>query len=141
MSLVCSLSGLSEGQARALSKAGWTVTRLATLQGAPREVFEAVVWRTQEMEEGFLIDMEMLVDLVARAGARAENRHLHDAKRAQELLDAHIEHQRRTRRKAFDELIEADTTARVEMVGTAKRARWPTPLGKKLHIAGTDLAL
>lgn len=27
------------------------------------------------------------------------------------------------------------------MVGTAKRARWPTCLGKKLHIAGTDLAL
>eukprot|EP00913_Durusdinium_trenchii_P008635 g8109.t1 len=101
-----------------------------------------MVWKAQEVDESFDIDREMLVDLVKRAGVRAENMHLWDAKRgAQDLLDAHVAHQRQTRRKTFDELVEADTTARVEMVGTAKRARWPTRLGKKLHIAGTDLAL
>ena len=57
------------------------------------------------------------------------------------MLDAHIAHQRRVRRRTFDELVVDDVAARVALVGTAKIARWPTRLGKKLHLAGDDLAL
>ena len=106
MALVCSLSGLSEQQTRALVEARWSVTRLATLQDAPRETLEALVWKAQELDDSFDIDMDALDDLVRRAGARAENRHLWDAKRgAQELMDAHVAHQRETRRKTFDEVV------------------------------------
>lgn len=88
MALVCSLSGLSKQQTRALVEARWSVTRF------------------QELDDSFDIDMDVLDDLVRRAGARAENRHLWDAKRgAQELMDAHVAHQRETRRKTFDEVV------------------------------------
>lgn len=36
MTLICSLSVLTVDQTRALMNAKWNVTRLATLQGAPR---------------------------------------------------------------------------------------------------------
>lgn len=112
--LICSLSGLSNSQTKALEMAGWNVMRLATLVGCPREMLEAVRWRVQEKVEGFDIRIEDLRELAKRSP-----RHKWDAVRGgQELLDAHIAHQRRVRRKTFDDVVEEDVVARVSLVGS-----------------------
>ena len=52
-----------------------------------------------------------------------------------------MEHQREKRRKVLHGLSELEVTERIKLVGTAKVFKWPTRLGKKLHLAGSDLAL
>ena len=140
--LICSLAGLSVWEADVLRHAGWTVTRLATVQGCEPSVLDAIVWRVQEREEAFAIGRKTMEDLVKRAASRAKTRHLVDAKRgSQELLEAHVAHQREMRRRTFEDVVHNDVEARVQMVGTAKRSRWPTRLSLKLHIASSDLAM
>lgn len=118
------------------------MTRLATLHGGKKELFEAVVWRLQQIEAGFDMDIDVLQDLIARANDRACTRHMLDAKRGgQDLLEAHVTHQRAVRQKTFNSYVAEDTKSKVELVGTAKRGRWPTRLSMKLHIASSDLAL
>ena len=100
------------------------------------------MWRVQEKEESFAVSREVMADLVKRAASRAKTRHMVDAKRgAQELLDAHLAHQREMRRRPFEELTSQDVSSKVQLVGTAKRNRWPTRLSLKLHIASSDLAM
>ena len=41
MALVCSLAGLTADEARAMEQGGWSVTRLATLEGCEKEILEA----------------------------------------------------------------------------------------------------
>ena len=41
-----------------LEEAGWSVTRLATLQGCDRSLLEAVVWRIQQKKEEFAPSQE-----------------------------------------------------------------------------------
>lgn len=102
----------------------------------------AVIWRIQQKDEEFAISKETLADLVTRAGTRARTRHLVDAKRGSEaLLEAHVAHQRELRRRTFENVVQEDVLSKVELVGTAKRGRWPTRLSMKLHIASSDLAL
>ena len=142
LSLACSLAGLSSWQTSVLEKSGWTVTRLATLQDCGEDVLKAVIWHIQQKEDGFDVSREALAEVVRRAGSRAQTRHMIDAKRgAQDLLDAHVAHQRELRRRTFEEVVHEDVKTKVEMVGTARRARWPTRLSMKLHIASSDLAL
>ena len=86
--------------------------------------------------------MSVLRDVVDRANDRARTRHMLDAKRGgADLLEAHVSHQRAVRQKTFSTYVAEDTKAKVELVGTAKRGRWPTRLSMKLHIASSDLAL
>ena len=140
--LICSLAGLKGWESDALRRSGWTVTRLATVQGCDPSVLDAIVWRVQEREEAFAVNREKMEDLVKRAASRAKTRHLVDAKRgSQELFEAHVAHQREMRRKTFEDVVDNDVDARVQMVGTAKRSRWPTRLSLKLHIASSDLAM
>ena len=142
LALACSLSGLSAWETDVLERAGWTVTRLATLEGCERSLLDALLWRIQQKEEEFTLDVKTLQEVIRRAAVRAHTRHQWDAKRgSQDLLDAHVAHQRSVRRRAFDEVIEQDVKQRVDMVGTAKRGRWPTRLSMKLHIASSDLAM
>ena len=142
MALVCSLAGLTAEETRAMERGGWTVTRLATLEGCEKEILEAVIWRVQQQLDTFDLEMGKLRDLVNRSSIRAKTRHAWDAKRgSQDLLDAHVAHQREVRRKVFGDLVSEDVKSRVELVGSAKRARWPTRLSMKLHIASSDLAL
>ena len=142
LALVGSLAGLSQWEIGVVEKAGWSVTRLATLDGCERSVLDAMVWRIQEVEESFAPRREVLEDLVKRADSRAKTIRLVEAKRgAQDLMDAHIAHQRAVRRRAFENVVQDDVSARVELVGSAKRSRWPTRLSMKLHIASSDVAL
>ena len=125
-SLVCSLAGVSTWEMEALSKAGWNVTRLATLQSCETSILDAVIWRIQEKEDSFSLSREVLDDLVKRAASRAKTRHLVDAKRgAQELLDAHVAHQREMRSQGAD----------------GGHCEALQVLSLKLHIASSDLAM
>ena len=142
LALICGLAGLNTWETAVMEAAGWSVTRLATLQDCGRETLEAMVWRIQQRESEFAVSTDTLSELVRRAATRARTRHMWDAKRgSHELLEAHVAHQRSVRRRAFDEVVEDDVKKRIEMVGTAKRGRWPTRLSMKLHIASGDLAM
>ena len=142
LALVCSLAGLDQQQTSALETAGWSVTRLATLEDCDEDLLRAVIWRVQQKEENFVLGTDLLKEVIRRSVGRAKTRHLWDAKRgAQELLDAHVSHQREVRRKAYEETVTEDVKRHVEAVGAAKRSRWPTKLSLKLHIASGDLAL
>ena len=79
-------------------------------------------------------------------GDKCDNRsatiHRADAGRgSQDLLEAHVEHQREKRRRVFEGLEGQEVAERVKLVGSAKVFKWPTRLGKMLHLAGPDLAL
>ena len=142
LSLICSLAGMKAREIQLLEQSGWTVTRLATLHGGKKELFDAVVWKLQQLEADVDIDAAMLREIVERANDRARVKHMVDAKRGgQDLLEAHIMHQRAVRQKTFNSYVAEDTRTRVDPVGTAKRGRWPTRLSMKLHIASSDLAL
>ena len=142
LGLLCSLAGMPAKEIRLLEQGGWTVTRLATLHGGKRELLEAVVWKLQQLDAECTIEMSVLRDVVDRANDRARTRHMLDAKRGgADLLEAHVSHQRAVRQKTFSTYVAEDTKAKVELVGTAKRGRWPTRLSMKLHIASSDLAL
>ena len=142
LALVCGLSGLTAWETEVLGASGWTVTRLATLEDCDEATLKAVLWQVQQREEEFSVDKEKLVELVRRSATRARTVHQTDAKRgSQDLLDAHVSHQRELRRRTFHEMQRADAQSKIELVGTAKRARWPTRLSMKLHIASSDVGL
>ena len=142
LALLASLAGLNAFEIRAIESGGWNVTRLATLADHPGDVLRAVVWKIQEKHEEFAPSMEVMEDLVRRASMRASVIHAVDAKRgSQVLLDAHVAHQREVRRRSYEESVNAEVRAKVDLVGTAKRTRWPTRLGQKLHLAADDLSL
>ena len=142
MALVGSLAGLAPWQISAMEAGGWSVTRLATLDGGGRDLLKAVVWRLQQRDEHFKVELDSLQDMVRRAATRAYTRHQLDAKRGgQDLLEAHVAHQRQVRQKIFGDYVAEDVKSKVQPVGTAKRSRWPTRLGLKLHIASTDVAM
>ena len=108
---------------------GWTATKLATLRGCLEKVLEEV-------------DPKVMREMIEQCDKRSVNIHRADAGRgSQDLLEAHLQHQREKRRRAFSDLEEAELVEKVAMVGTAKRVKWPTRLGRKLHLAGSDLAL
>ncbi|CAK9071764.1 Apocytochrome f, partial [Durusdinium trenchii] len=58
--------GLKGWESDALRRSGWTVTRLATVQGCDPSVLDAIVWRVQEREEAFAVNREKMEDLVKR---------------------------------------------------------------------------
>lgn len=45
LALICSLAGLAGREISALERAGWTMTRLATLRGCDEATLRAVVWQ------------------------------------------------------------------------------------------------
>ena len=71
MALVGSLAGLAPWQISAMEAGGWSVTRLATLDGGGRDLLKAVVWRLQQRDEHFKVELDSLQDMVRRAATRA----------------------------------------------------------------------
>ena len=142
VALIGSLAGMTASQISALEEGGWNVTRLATLDGAGGDLREALVWRLQQKDASFEVDKDVLRDMVRRAAMRARTRHMIDAKRGgQDLLEAHVAHQRSVRQKIFGDHVAEDVRSKVQLVGNGKRSRWPTRLGLKLHIASSDVAM
>ena len=96
----------------------------------------------QRHDESFDLSLKRMAEVVDRAATQAKTKHLWDAKRgSQDLLDAHVAHQREQRRKTLESVIADDVKSKVQLVGSAKRTRWPTRLSLKLHLASSDLAL
>ena len=140
--LVEGRANLTDTEMEVLKKSGWTVTRLATLVDSDDSVLKAVLWKLEQQGDGVALDKDKLAELVELCAVCAQSRHRSDAKRgSQDLLDAHVAHQRDLRRRTFHEIQRAEAQSKVELVGTAKRSRWPTRLSMKLHIASSDLAL
>ena len=140
--LVEGRTSLTEDELEILKKSGWTVTRLATLDGCGDDALGAVIWKLQQRDEEVTIDKSRLAELVKLCAVCAQARHQTDAKRgSQDLMDAHVAHQRDLRRRTFHEIQRAEAESKIVQVGTAKRSRWPTRLSMKLHIASNDLEL
>ena len=137
-----SLAGLTEPDLETLAALGWTATKLGTLKGCRLQVLQSVLVAARRKKESFQAELADLQELVSQCDKRSANIHRADASRgSQELLEAHLEDQREKRRRVLGSLEEQEVADRIKMVGTAKVSKWPTRLGKKLHLAGGDLAL
>ena len=142
LSLCGSLSGWKMPDVEVLAELGWTVTKLATLKGCKLKVLDSVLDSARKHKGDFGQDVSGLRELVERCNNRPATIHRADASRgSQDLLEAHVEHQREKRRKVLEVLQGQEVAERVKLVGSAKVYKWPTRLGKMLHVAGTDLAL
>eukprot|EP00913_Durusdinium_trenchii_P006689 g6286.t1 len=140
--LVEGRTSLTDDELAVLRRSGWTVTRLATLEGSGDDALGAVIWKLQQRDEEVTVDKSRLAELVKLCAICTQARHQTDAKRgSQDLLDAHVAHQRDLRRRTFHEIQRAEAESKIVQVGTAKRSRWPTRLSMKLHIASNDLGL
>jgi lambda repressor-like predicted transcriptional regulator len=67
LGLVGERAGLSSCDIAILRERGWTVTKLATLQGCHDDVIELVVKQCQEQNENFMADEVMMHDMVGFA--------------------------------------------------------------------------
>ena len=86
-------TSLTEDELEILKKSGWTVTRLATLDGCGDDALGAVIWKLQQRDEEVTIDKSRLAELVKLCAVCAQARHQTDAKRgSQDLMDAHASH-------------------------------------------------
>ena len=142
LSLCGALAGWTDPDLEVLAELGWTTTKLATLRGCNLKILDTVLTSARKRKESFCQEAGGLRDLISQCDKRSANIHRADAgKGSQDLLEAHVEHQREKRRKVLHGLSELEVTERIKLVGTAKVFKWPTRLGKKLHLAGSDLAL
>ena len=142
LSLAGERAGLSACDISILREKGWSVMKLATLQGCHDDVIAKVVEQCREQNENFMADELMMHDMVGFADLIARGIRCHEAKRgASDWMVEHILHGERERKKLLKRHEEEDVAKRVPHRGTAKRARWPTRLGKMLAGAGDDLAL
>ena len=137
-----SLAGLTEPDLEVLAALGWTVTKLGTLKGCRLQALQSILVAARRKKENFQAELADLQEMVNQCDKRSANIHRADASRgSHELLEAHLEDQREKRRRVLGSLEEQEVVERVKMVGSAKVIKWPTRLGKKLHLAGDDLAL
>ena len=137
-----SLAGWTDPDLNILAEMGWSTTKLATLKGCEEKILDCILVSARKKKETFGQDTSGLRDLVTQCDNRSANIHRADAGRgSQDLLEAHLEHQRQKRRKVLEGLEGQEIAERIKMVGQAKIFKWPTRLGKKLHLAGSDLAL
>ena len=142
LSLCGALSGWATPDIESLAELGWTVTRLATLKGCKLKVLDSVLDSARKHRGDFGQDVAGLRAMIGKCDSRSVTIHRADAGRgSQDLLEAHVEHQREKRRRVFEGLEGQEVAERVKLVGSAKVFKWPTRLGKMLHLAGTDLAL
>lgn len=132
------LLGFSPEIGRALEEKGWTVQRLGTLHDEDREVIDdlaedlskALMWsvRTRDVEDLVLAACKAS-EVAWRVEGRASGSELLVAHHMKELQDK-LEEVRKTR---INHLV-----AFVPEKGTAKLARWPTKLHKRLEAAGEN---
>ena len=142
LSLAGERAGLSSCDIAILRDKGWSVMKLATLQGSHDDVIEMVVKQCREHNENFMADEVMMHDMAGFADLIARGIRCYEAKRgASDWMVEHILHGEREKKKLLRRHEEEDVAKKVPYRGTAKRARWPTRLGKKLAGAGDDLAL
>ena len=142
LALCGTLAGLTHPDVEALVALGWSATKLATLRGCRGEILDGILAAAKKKREAFEVTVADLRELVRQCDNRSANIHRADAGRgSQELLEAHLADQRAKRRRTFEGLEEKEVIEKIKMVGSAKVTKWPTRLGKKLHMAGTDLAL
>ena len=136
------LAGWTDPDLEILAALGWTVTKLGTLRGCRPQALDSILVAARKRKESFQPRLEDLKELVKQCDMRSANIHRADASRgSHELLEAHLLDQREKRRRVFGDLEGQELVDRVKMVGTAKVTKWPTRLGRKLHLAGDDLAL
>ena len=142
LALCGTLAGLTDPDVEVLVALGWSATKLATLRGCRGEILDGILAAAKKKREAFEVTVADLRELVRQCDNRSANIHRADAGRgSQELLEAHLADQRAKRRRTFEGLEEKEVIEKIKMVGSAKVTKWPTRLGKKLHMAGTDLAL
>ena len=132
------LLGFSPEIGRALEEKGWTVQRLGTLHDEDREVIDdlaedlskALMWsvRTRDVED-LVLAAHKASEVAWRVEGRASGSELLVAHHMKELQDK-LEEVRKTR---INHLV-----AFVPEKGTAKLARWPTKLHKRLEAAGEN---
>eukprot|EP00435_Cladocopium_sp_Y103_P061321 s228_g23.t1 len=137
-----SSAGVNDLEVAVLLKAGWSMSRLAAIEGLGPEVFETVVERCKQLSDSFVADADMIKSLAALAEKRVSVLRCIEAKRGSaDLLEAHVSHQREVRSRVLDERVVEVMCEKVQSHGAAKRVKWPTRLGKSLHHAGEDMAL
>ena len=135
-------AGLSSCDIAILRDKGWTVTKLATLKGCHDEIFTKVVEQCRELNDNFMADELMLNDMVNFADTIAKGIRCYEVKRGMaDWMVAHLQQEMQERRKLLKRHEEEDVAKKVPSRGTAKRARWPTRLGKKLASVGDDVRL
>ena len=99
--------------------------------GAERRHLESILVAARRRKESFSQDVAGLKELVGQCDKRSANVHRADAGRgSQDLLEAHLEHQREKPRKVLEGLEAHEVVERVRLVGAAKIFKWPTRLGK-----------
>ena len=131
LALCGALAGWTDPDLQLLAEGGWTVTKLATLVGCRDNAIESILTAARRRKESFGQDIMGLKELISQCDKRSANVHRADAGRgSQDLLEAHLEHQREKRRKVLDGLEASEVVERVKLVGTAKIFKWPTRLGK-----------
>ena len=105
LGLCAVLAGWAEQDLDTLASLGWTATKLATLKGCSGAVLEGVLNSAHKKKEGFGQDADGLRQLINQCDNRSANIHRADAgKGSQDLLEAHIDHQREKRRRTFESL-------------------------------------
>ena len=119
LSLCGALAGWTDPDLEVLVELGWSVTKLATLRGCGAKILETVLISARKKKESFCQEAAALQDLIAQCDKRSANIHRADAgKGSQDLLEAHMEHQREKRRKVLQGLGEIEVTERIKLVGT-----------------------
>eukprot|EP00913_Durusdinium_trenchii_P023491 g22069.t1 len=142
MALCGTLAGWTDPDIEVLVALGWTATKLATLRGCRGGILDGILAAAKKRREAFEATAADLRELMKQCDHRSANIHRGDAGRgSQELLEAHLADQRAKRRRTFEGMEEKEVIEKIKMVGSAKVTKWPTRLGKKLHMAGSDLAL
>ena len=133
------LSNGSVRLAEVLEEAGWTLMRLATLEGAESQILDAVIDGIRQTHPDERFSWSDLQDLVyssfemAEVAWRAEG-----STSGAELLE---EGMRSRARAAAAERKKSDAAQVMKLVprrGKAKMVRWPTRLGKLMAVAGEN---
>ena len=117
-----------------VARQGWTVRRLATLQDIPDVELLDLVDHIHELAE---VELELEVDglrnLVDSAAGIATRMWREERSRGSgDWLQAHRESEQAVKRRRLDRRAEEVARDKVTMVGTARRYRWPTRLGRRL---------
>ena len=117
-----------------LARQGWSVRRLATLQDIPDVELLDLVDHIHELAE---VELELEVDglrnLVDSAAGIATRMWREERSRGSgDWLQAHREAEQAVKRRRLDRRAEEVARDKVTMVGTARRYRWPTRLGRRL---------
>ena len=120
-------------------RAGWTTARLSTLNGSNREEFEQLVADMKEWDEQFTLEWSELEIMAGEAYFQETGtRMTHSKRSAAEWIQAHLEHQRDSRRRLHERWAEEKIAKELPRKGKATLARWPTRLERRLEAAGGD---